>query len=69
MATERVLFERRLEYIFQKLLQGQTNEDIASDLKITIRSVQNYKSKLESRYMQYQKQKNENTLALEFTQK
>ena len=64
--TEKVLYERRLEKIFDMLLLGMTNEEIASHLQITIRSVNNYKKKLEFRYMQYQKQKNENTWALEF---
>ena len=66
MTTEKILYERRLEKIFDMLLLGMTNEEIANHLQITIRSVNNYKKKLESRYMQYQKQKNENTWALEF---
>lgn len=63
--TERVLYERRLEKIFDMLLLGMTNVEIASHLQITIRAVHNYKRKLESRYMQYQQQKNINTWALE----
>jgi hypothetical protein len=66
MATERVLYERRLEKIFDMLLLGMTNEEIADHLQITVRAVQNYKRKLEDRYMKYQQQKNENTWALEF---
>ncbi|MDR4511096.1 MAG: hypothetical protein MRJ93_05255 [Nitrososphaeraceae archaeon] len=63
MATERVFYERRLDKIFDMLILGLTNEEIANHFKITPRSVQNYKPKLEERYMKYQEQKNNNTWA------
>ena len=47
------------------LLQNKTNEQIASELKISIRTVQNYKRRLEQRYGDYQIQKTDNTLFLE----
>jgi hypothetical protein len=65
MAIERQLYERQMELIFRMLLENKTNEQIASELKISIRSVQNYKRRLEQRYMTYQKQKTDDTMFLE----
>ncbi|MDR4512420.1 MAG: hypothetical protein MRJ93_12035 [Nitrososphaeraceae archaeon] len=65
MTSERMLYEKRLEKIFDMLLLGMTNEEIANHFQITVRSVLNYKHKLEERYMKYQEQKNYNTWALE----
>ena len=65
MAIEKQLYERQLELIFRMLLENKTNEQIASELKISIRSVQNYKRRLEQRYMTYQRQKTDDTLFLE----
>jgi hypothetical protein len=65
MAIEKQLYERQLELIFRMLLENKTNEQIASELKISIRSVQNYKRRLEQRYMTYQRQKTDDTMFLE----
>jgi hypothetical protein len=65
MAIEKQLYERQLELIFKMLLENKTNEQIASELKISIRSVQNYKLRLEQRYMTYQRQKTDDTMFLE----
>jgi hypothetical protein len=65
MAIERQLYERQMELIFRMLLENKTNEQIASELKISIRSVQNYKRKLEQRYMAYQRDKTNSTIFLE----
>src|SRR5829696_1370276 len=65
MAIEKQLYERQLELIFRMLLENKTNEQIASELKISIRSVQNYKRKLEQRYMTEQRQKTDDTMFLE----
>jgi Bacterial regulatory proteins, luxR family len=65
MAIEKQLYERQLELIFRMLLENKTNEQIASELKISIRSVQNYKRKLEQRYMAYQRKKTNSTIFLE----
>ncbi len=65
MAIEKQLYERQLELIFLMLLENKTNEQIASELKISIRSVQNYKCRLEHRYMAYQRQKTDDTVFLE----
>src|SRR5215213_6897240 len=59
------LFEAQLQQIFRMLLENKTNEQIASELKISIRSVQNYKRRLEQRYMAYQRQKTDDTMFLE----
>src|ERR671913_2187606 len=65
MAIGKQLYERQLELIFRMLLENKTNEQIASELKISIRSVQNYKRKLEQRYMTYQREKTNSTIFLE----
>src|SRR5829696_917938 len=65
MAIEKQLFEAQLQQIFRMLLENKTNEQIASELKISIRSVQNYKRKLEQRYMTEQRQKTDDTVFLE----
>ena len=65
MAIEKQLYERQMELIFRMLLENKTNEQIASGLKISIRSVQNYKRKLEQRYMAYQREKTNSTIFLE----
>ena len=65
MAIEKQLYEAQLQQIFRMLLENKTNEQIASELKISIRSVQNYKRKLEQRYMAYQREKTDSTLFLE----
>ena len=59
------LYEAQLLQIFRMLLENKTNEQIASKLKISIRSVQNYKRKLEQRYMTYQREKTNSTIFLE----
>ncbi len=65
MAIEKQLYERQMQLIFRMLLENKTNEQIASELKISIRSVQNYKKRLEQRYMTYQKEKSNSTIFLE----
>jgi hypothetical protein len=65
MAFEKQLYERQLELIFRMLLENKTNEQIASELKISIRSVQNYKLRLEQRYGNFQVQKTNDTLIFE----
>ena len=59
------LFEAQLQQIFRMLLENKTNEQIASELKISIRSVQNYNRKLEQRYMAYQRERTNSTIFLE----
>ncbi|HSF49904.1 MAG TPA: LuxR C-terminal-related transcriptional regulator [Nitrososphaeraceae archaeon] len=59
------LYEAQLQQIFHMLLENKTNEQIASELKISVRTVQNYKQRLEQRYGNYQMQKTNDTLILE----
>jgi len=47
------------------LLENRTNEQIATELKISVRTVQNYKRRLEQRYGSIWRQKTNDTLFLE----
>lgn len=58
-------YESQLQHIFRLLLDGKTDEQIAKDLNISIRSVQRYKRRLESRYGAFQAAKTDSTLFLE----
>lgn len=65
MTIEKQLFERQLQLIFNMLLENKTNEQIASELKISVRTVQNYKQRLDKRYGDIQRSKTDNTLFME----
>lgn len=65
MVVEKQLYEAHLQQIFLMLLENKTNEQIASELKISIRSVQYYKRRLEQRYGNFQMQKTNDTLIFE----
>jgi len=67
MTIEKQLYEAKLQQIFRMLLENKTNEQIASELKICIRTVQNYKRRLEQRYGTIWRQKTNDTLFLECT--
>ncbi|HET7644615.1 MAG TPA: helix-turn-helix domain-containing protein [Nitrososphaeraceae archaeon] len=58
-------YEAQLQHIFRLLLDGQTDEQIAKDLNISVRSVQRYKRRLENRYGAFQAAKTDSTLFLE----
>jgi hypothetical protein len=58
-------YEAQLQHIFRQLLDGKTDEEIAKDLNISVRSVQRYKRRLERRYGEYQAAKTDSTLFLE----
>jgi hypothetical protein len=58
-------YEAQLQHIFRLLLDGKTDEQIAKDLNISVRSVQRYKRRLESRYGAFQASKTDSTLFLE----
>lgn len=55
------LFEQRMNLIFTRLIEGKSNEEIATELKIGIRTVQDYKTRLHKRYSNYQRQKSHDT--------
>ena len=65
MTIEKQLYERQMELIFRMLLENKTNEEIASELGISIRTVQNYKQRLDKRYGAAQAKKTDDTLFLE----
>ena len=56
------LYEAQLQQIFRMLLENKTNEQIATELKISVRTVQNYKRRLEQRYGSIWRQKTNNTI-------
>jgi hypothetical protein len=47
------------------ILENETNEQIASELGINVRKVQNYKQRIDKRYGDFQRSKTDNTLFLE----
>ena len=65
MVIAKQLYEAYLQQIFHMLLENKTNEQIAYELNISVRTVQNYKRRLEKRYGDYQREKTDNTLFLE----
>lgn len=56
-------YEAQLQHIFRLLLDGQTGEQIAKDLNISVRSVQRYKRRLESRYGAFQAAKTDGAIS------
>jgi uncharacterized protein YerC len=58
-------YELQLQHIFRLLLEAKTEEEIAKDLQISVRTVQRYKQRLDQRYGQAQRQKTEDTLFME----
>ena len=65
MAIEKQLYERQMQLIFRMLLENKTNEQIASELKISVRTVQNYKQRIDKRYGDFQRSKTDNPLFME----
>ena len=65
MVIEKHLYERQMQLIFRMLLENKTNEEIASELKISVRTVQNYKQRIDKRYGDFQRNKTDNTLFME----
>src|ERR671915_1005874 len=65
MAIAKQLYEAQLQQIFRMLLENKTNEQIASELKISVRTVQNYKQRIDKRYGDFQAQKTQNTIFTE----
>jgi hypothetical protein len=66
MTIEKQVYEAQLQQIFRMLLENNTNEEIASELKISVRTVQNYKQRIDKRYGDFQRSKTDNTLFMEF---
>jgi hypothetical protein len=60
-------YEAQLQHIFRLLLEAKTDEEIAKDLQISVRTVQRYRQRLVKRYGDFQRQKTDSTLFLETT--
>ena len=58
-------YESQLQQIFRLLLENKTQEEIASELHISTRSVARYYQRIENRYGEIQRQKTNNTIFLE----
>ena len=65
MTIEKQVYEAQLQQIFRMLLENKTNEQIASELKISVRTVQNFKQRIDKRYGDFQRHKTDNTLFME----
>jgi hypothetical protein len=57
--------EAQLQQIFRMLLESKTQEEIAHELNIALKTVQRYTQELDVRYGQAQRQKTDDTLFLE----
>jgi hypothetical protein len=58
-------FEAQLQQIFRLLLENKTQEEIAHELNISTRTVARYSQRIDKRYGEVQRQKNDDTLFLE----
>jgi hypothetical protein len=58
-------FEAQLQQIFRLLLENKTQEEIAHELNISTRTVARYSQRIDQRYGEIQRQKNDDTLFLE----
>jgi translation initiation factor 2 alpha subunit (eIF-2alpha) len=57
--------EIQLQQIFRMLLESKTQEEIAKELNVNVRTVQRYIVKIDKRYGEMQRQKTDNTLFME----
>ena len=58
-------YEAQLRQIFKLLLENKTQEEIARELHIGVRTVSRYCQRIDQRYGEMQRQKTDNTLFLE----
>ena len=58
-------YEAQLRQIFKMLLENKTQDEIARELHIGVRTVSRYTQRIEQRYGQIQRRKTDNTLFLE----
>jgi predicted transcriptional regulator len=58
-------YEAQLKQIFKMLLENKTQDEIARELHIGIRTVSRYAQRIEQRYGEIQRKKTNNTLFLE----
>ena len=59
-------YEAQLQQIFRLLLENKTQEEIASELHISTRTVARYSQRIEKRYGEMQKQKTNDTIFMEY---
>ncbi len=59
-------YEAQLRQIFKLLLENKTQDEIARELNIGVRTVARYYQRIEKRYGQMQRQKTNETLFLEY---
>lgn len=64
MATKQAR-EAQLQQIFRMLLESKSQEDIAHELNIAIKTVQRYTLEIDKRYGEMQRQKTDDTLFME----
>jgi hypothetical protein len=57
-------YEAQLQQIFRMLLEDKTQEEIAHELNISTRTVSRYSQRIDQRYGEAQRQKNDDTLFL-----
>ena len=58
-------YEAQLQHIFRLLLENKTQEEIAHELNISTRTVARYSQRIDKRYGEVQRQKNDDILFLE----
>jgi hypothetical protein len=58
-------YEAQLQQIFRLLLENKTQEEIATELHISTRTVARYSQRIEKRYGEMQRQKTDDTIFLE----
>ena len=58
-------YEAHLRQIFKMLLENKTQDEIARELNIGVRTVSRYAQRIEQRYGEMQRKKTDNTLFLE----
>jgi hypothetical protein len=58
-------YEAQLQHKFRLLLENKTQEEIAHELNISVRTVARYSQRIDQRYGEVQRQKNDDTLFLE----
>ena len=59
-------YEAQLQHIFGLLLENKTQEEIARELHISTRTIARYSQRIDKRYGEIQRQKNNDTLFLEY---
>lgn len=64
MATKQAR-EAQLQQIFRMLLESKSQEDIAHELNIALKTVQRYTLEIDKRYGEMQRQKTDDTLFME----